>query len=128
MPVLLKNHKIDFENSPILRGYFEDFQQDAKLYFETTSLTISTIKELENYLELIIPESDRKVNGAFFTPDFVIDFIINEIKPQLNDKNLDPSCGCGAFLIGLVSPRSTSSVALSPGVMCSFMYNSAVCA
>ena len=98
----LKNNKINSENSPILRGYFQDFQQDAKLYFEIDSLNISTIKELENHLELMIPESDRKVNGAFFTPDYIIDFIIREIQPKEADKNLDPSCGCGAFLVGLV--------------------------
>jgi type I restriction-modification system DNA methylase subunit len=33
---------------------------------------------------------------------YIVDFIIKEINPQKNDKNLDPSCGCGAFLIGLV--------------------------
>ncbi len=44
---------------------------------------------------------DRKFNGAFFTPDYIIDFIINEIQPNENDTNLDPSCGCGAFLVGL---------------------------
>ncbi|MEI2737879.1 MAG: N-6 DNA methylase [Chitinophagaceae bacterium] len=52
-------------------------------------------------MELIIPVGDRKFNGAFFTPDYIIDFIINEIQPKENDTNLDPSCGCGAFLVGL---------------------------
>ena len=50
------------------------------------------------------PPSDGdpiKLNGAFFTPEYVIDFIISEIKPKETDTNLDPSCGCGAFLIGL---------------------------
>lgn len=97
----LTNHKINFSKSPILTGYFKDFQQYVKLYFDTSSLNISNIKELENYLELIIPISDRKFNGAFFTPDYIIDFIIKEIQPKENDTNLDPSCGCGAFLVGL---------------------------
>ncbi|GAI97012.1 unnamed protein product, partial [marine sediment metagenome] len=26
---------------------------------------------------------------------------VNGLNPQYNDKNIDPSCGCGAFLIGL---------------------------
>lgn len=97
----LTNNKLNFEKSPILSSYFKDFVQNVQLYFDTSSLNISSIKELENYLELIIPIGDRKFNGAFFTPDYIIDFIVNEIKPKENEANLDPSCGCGAFLVGL---------------------------
>lgn len=97
----LTNNKLDFSKNSILTNYFKDFEQIPQLHFDTSALPISTIKELENYLELIIPVTDRKFNGAFFTPDYIIDFIINEVKPQENHKNLDPSCGCGAFLVGL---------------------------
>jgi len=97
----LTNNKISFQKSPILTSYFKDFEQNPQLYFDASSLNISNIKELENHLELIIPIGDRKLNGAFFTPDYIIDFIINEIKPKENETNLDPSCGCGAFLVGL---------------------------
>lgn len=54
-------------------GYFKDFELNPKLYFDTSLLEIISIKELENYLELIIPIHDRKFNGAFFTPDYIID-------------------------------------------------------
>lgn len=97
----LTNNKLSFDKNPILTSYFKNFEQNPGLYFDTSSLNISSIKELENYLELIIPVGDRKFNGAFFTPDYIIDFIINEIQPKENDTNLDPSCGCGAFLVGL---------------------------
>jgi methylase of polypeptide subunit release factors len=97
----VNNKKLNFTQSPILTDYFNGFAQETKLFFDVSSLEIETIKDLENHLELIIPQTDRKLNGAFFTPDYIIDFIINEVKPQPKDKNLDPSCGCGAFLIGL---------------------------
>lgn len=97
----LTNNKLNFDTNPILKSYFKDFEQNSQLYFDTSSLNISNIKELENYLELIIPIGDRKFNGAFFTPDFIIDFIINQIQPKENETNLDPSCGCGAFLVSL---------------------------
>jgi tRNA1(Val) A37 N6-methylase TrmN6 len=48
-----------------------------------------------------MPENDRKLNGAFFTPTYIVDYIIGEIKPQENARNIDPSCGSGAFLIGI---------------------------
>ncbi len=98
----LKNRHIDYIKSPILRDYFQDFEQNEALLSRISTLEINTIKSLESHLELIIPPDDRKLNGAFFTPDYIIDFIIKEIRPEYDHKNLDPSCGCGAFLIGLV--------------------------
>jgi len=97
----LANAKINYSKSPILKEYLENFEKNVQLYLDISSLNISTIKELENYLELIIPISDRKLNGAFFTPEYIVDYIIKEIQPKEDDTNLDPSCGCGAFLVGL---------------------------
>lgn len=97
----LTSNKLDYSNNNILSKYLETFTQSSKLYFDIYNLDIFTLKDLENYLELLIPQQDRKFNGAFFTPTYIVDFIINEVKPNLNAKNLDPSCGCGAFLIGI---------------------------
>jgi adenine-specific DNA-methyltransferase len=97
----IKKFELDYNNNSILTKYLIDFSINDILLNQINSLEISNIKDLENYLELMIPLSDRKFNGAFFTPDFIIDYIINEIKPKENETNLDPSCGCGAFLVGL---------------------------
>jgi methylase of polypeptide subunit release factors len=97
----INTNNLDYKKSPLLANYFIDFECAENVYLDIQNLQIKTIKLLENYLELIIPQSDRKLNGAFFTPDYIIEFIINEIKPENDSKNLDPSCGCGAFLIGL---------------------------
>ena len=43
-------------------NYFIDFKENSKLYIDTFNLEITTIKELENYLELLIPAEDRKFN------------------------------------------------------------------
>ena len=86
------------KKSPLLAPFFVD---KITLEINFKDLKINSLKDLENYLELLIPKSDRKLNGAFFTPNFVVDFIINEIKPKEKDKCLDPSCGTGVFLIGL---------------------------
>jgi tRNA1(Val) A37 N6-methylase TrmN6 len=95
------SNNINYQKSGILADYLKDFEEELKLFFDISSLQIKTIKELENYLELLIPENDRKLNGAFFTPNYIIDFIINNLKPKINHKNIDPSCGAGAFLISL---------------------------
>lgn len=98
----LKRMNLSHSKSRILKDYFHNFSNKPELDSEITRLNIRSLKELENYLEILIPEQDRKFNGAFFTPTYIVDFIIRRIKPQEQDRNLDPSCGCGAFLIGLV--------------------------
>lgn len=98
----LQNNDLELSKSPILSKLLADFKTEPEIYLIVSTLDIKDLKLLENYLELLIPKNDRKVNGAFFTPTYVVDFIIKETSPKINDKCLDPSCGCGAFLIGLV--------------------------
>lgn len=98
----LQKNDIKYEHNQILSSYLSEFIINEQLYLDISLLAVSNIKELEHNLELIIPEADRKFNGAFFTPDYIIDFILNEVQPKEQDKNLDPSCGSGAFLVGLV--------------------------
>lgn len=96
--LLYKN--LNASKSMILSPYLEtDLGND----FNFEKLGINALKDLENYLELLIPQGDRKLNGAFFTPNFVVDFIIKELNPKETDRCLDPACGTGAFLIGLAA-------------------------
>jgi tRNA1(Val) A37 N6-methylase TrmN6 len=97
----IKKHNIEYKESLIINSLMK-FNIDYNLFKKLNSLDINNIKDLENYLELLIPNNDKKLNGAFFTPVAIVDFIINEISPQVDDKCVDPSCGSGAFLIGLV--------------------------
>lgn len=98
----IQKNKLEYTNSPIISKLLEGFNANSIIYSLVSTLEIKDLKLLENYLELLIPENDRKINGAFFTPTYVVDFIIKEVSPNNDDKCLDPSCGCGAFLIGLV--------------------------
>jgi len=97
----IQNNRLDYNKSPIISNLLNDFTANPEIYFLVSALDIKDLKLLENYLELLITKNDRKINGAFFTPTYIVDFIIKEVAPQKNDKCLDPSCGCGAFLIGL---------------------------
>uniref|UniRef100_UPI004047412A HsdM family class I SAM-dependent methyltransferase n=1 Tax=Mariniflexile sp. TaxID=1979402 RepID=UPI004047412A len=98
----LQNNELDLKESPVISDLLKNFIPNPEIYLQISTLDITDLKLLENYLELLIPKNDRKINGAFFTPTYVVDFIINEVSPKPTDKCLDPSCGCGAFLIGLV--------------------------
>lgn len=98
----VKTRSIDYARSPVLKEYFTDFKINERLFLNLSSLHLKKIGELEKYLELLIPNKDRKLNGAFFTPTYIVNFIIETLEPKIDSKCLDPSCGCGAFLLGFV--------------------------
>ncbi len=59
-----------------------------------------TLKNIEKIFELLINSEDRKLNGAFYTPDFIVGYINNQvIKKNPEFKVCDCSCGSGAFLL-----------------------------
>lgn len=110
---LAENHGISTIEKTVVRRFVEKnaipLKKNSLLdnYFngdiaKEVILDLENFETLEQFLEILIPQNDRKLNGAFFTPRYIVDFIINEIQPKENETNLDPSCGCGAFLLGLV--------------------------
>jgi len=46
-----------------------------------------------------ISKEERKKLGQFYTPDFVIDYILNQVGISPEKKVLDPACGSGGFLM-----------------------------
>lgn len=55
------------------------------------------LKSVEKIFELLIEPKDRKLNGAFYTPQFVVDYIVDTT--ITGDQTVcDPACGSGAFL------------------------------
>jgi hypothetical protein len=67
------------------------------------SIEVKTLKEIEAIFERIIESGRRKKQGAVYTPNHIIDFLVAEVcrkSTQLNQlKFLDPACGSGGFLI-----------------------------
>ena len=45
-----------------------------------------------------IPETERKELGQFYTPEFIVDYLVDKLKLKSESKVLDPACGSGAFL------------------------------
>ena len=94
--------KIEISSSKILVNYFNEFSFNTELNSKIIKLGINSFTELEKSQELLIPKTDRKVNGTFFTPRNIVSKIIDEVKPKQNDVCSDISCGCGSFLMGLI--------------------------
>jgi adenine-specific DNA-methyltransferase len=58
-----------------------------------------TLLDLEKVFELIIDPKDKQINGAVYTPDFIVDYIVDNIISKAGTV-CDPACGSGAFLVG----------------------------
>jgi tRNA1(Val) A37 N6-methylase TrmN6 len=109
MYLFLRKNNIDYSNNSILAIYFKDFSENDVILRLLDCFEINSIKELVAVFELLIPKGDKKLNGAFFTPDYIVEYIISEINPKETDKTLDPSCGSGAFLLGLMEYYSNKN-------------------
>ncbi|MBP3856536.1 MAG: SAM-dependent DNA methyltransferase [Ruminiclostridium sp.] len=59
-----------------------------------------TLNELIAIFEMLVPQSEKKEKGVVYTPEVITRYIVSH---TLNCDNiptvLDPSCGCGAFLV-----------------------------
>jgi type I restriction-modification system DNA methylase subunit len=53
---------------------------------------------LEKIFELMQERENKKKTGTFYTPYFIANFIVNNTIKEVGNV-LDPSCGCGSFLI-----------------------------
>ena len=100
--LFLEKNNLAWRENDILKKYYSTYSPKSKVQAELKNGRELSIKDLANYLELLIPSQDKKLNGAFFTPSFIAEFIITQILPNEDDKNLDPSCGSGVFLINLL--------------------------
>lgn len=89
---------------------FDDIRFDnIKWDEETINFILNTLGEhdfsqinkdiLGRAYEQHISKEERKALGQFYTPDFVIDYILNGVNISPEKKILDHACGSGGFLI-----------------------------
>lgn len=97
----ISTNSITVENNLLIKSIIEnecektiEIRKAISRYFKEISLF-----DLVRVFELLIPEEDKRVNGAFFTPHLIARFIVSETITSKDLKICDPSCGCGAFLI-----------------------------
>lgn len=95
-------NNINVECSQYLSEYISNFPTNTSLYRDVADLGEYSLEELSVAFELLIPKSDRILNGAFFTPAYIVDYIVNTVAPTRSETIVDLSCGCGAFLLGIL--------------------------
>ncbi len=88
----------------LLQG--EDLDKQQPSLFEFYDFSIIPIEFISNVYELFIGKENQEDEGAYYTPLFLVDYILKEtVERKLNSsdsydcKVLDPACGSGIFLV-----------------------------
>lgn len=98
----IQENRIDSSSSYYISTYLSNFVPNGKLLEDIRAIGHKKIEEIVVDMELLMPTEDKKTNGAFFTPQYIVDFIVTNVAPQYDSKIIDPSCGSGAFLLGII--------------------------
>ena len=98
----LNANNIDFSKSSYLKHYIGDFNAPDALCKKVACLNHTELVQITNDMGLLMPKEDKQTNGAFFTPAYIVDYIIQNVQPQRNETSVDLSCGSGAFVLGLL--------------------------
>ena len=100
----------------------EDIEKSQPSLFELYDFSIIPIEFISNVYELFIGQDNQKKEGAYYTPLFLVDYILketvekhlsksNKLDDRINEsisnqrgnysycKVLDPACGSGIFLV-----------------------------
>lgn len=103
---IFKITKKTYQN--LMFNYPEIFQEDLKIKMATIVYVMKLFKEVlfsdlqsdkkGHIFQRVLDRSYRERNGQFFTPNAVVDFIIEMISPKSYELGSDPACGTGGFL------------------------------
>lgn len=87
----------------MLRGEAETGQQ---FLFDMFDFSVLPIEFISNVYEKFIGKENQAKNGAYYTPTFLVDYIVKETVAEFLDTHegwdcrvLDPACGSGIFLV-----------------------------
>ncbi len=99
--LFIENNNIRVKKNVFIKKILDSKNKDIPIIKNLLASEISgkNIFDFVNIFELLVPSSDKKINGAFFTPKSITDFIVSQTIASSSQKICDPSCGCGAFLI-----------------------------
>lgn len=100
--VFLKRNAINKFNNQLINNKIKKVKIEDAEFIDSYLRSINgelNLKTLERIFELVIEERERKLNGAFYTPSFIVDYICSlSVKEDMTV--CDCSCGSGAFLVG----------------------------
>lgn len=102
----LKKNQISNIKSELIKDIIQKDSDHTILYFLQRLDCSICLSDIEKIFELLIPLEDKRVNGAVYTPVFIVDYII-ENTIDGNGTVCDCSCGSGAFILGALKRLKT---------------------
>ena len=121
---IFKEYELDHIKFLMIEEFLDVKKIDKNLIKKTTSLNklkkkfdkrtikskiifgIKNIKNLEQSFEDLLTFKEKRLQGAIYTPDYIIDNILQKsfdyTKLNKNSTFLDPACGSGAFMIRII--------------------------
>lgn len=79
----------------------QDLNSNQISFFDIYDFDIISISLISAIYEILLGEDKQKKDKAFYTPDYLVKYLLNNI--NINDKEsfkvLDPACGSGVFLV-----------------------------
>ena len=99
----IKKENIKHDNSDMLKAYVSELDDalcvKAVELFSKTDMMLS-LDSIVELFEQILPEGEKKEKGIVYTPREIKEYIISRVCQTKNAPTvIDPSCGCGAFLV-----------------------------
>lgn len=96
----LEGYKIK-TNNKFISNLIQSSETDIIIWFLKKNEVILGIEDIEKIFELLVPPEDKELNGAVYTPNFIVNYIVDNIVDKLGTI-CDCSCGSGSFLLGAV--------------------------
>lgn len=99
----VKKENIRYDNSHILKGYLSELEgsleEKVVRFFNASDVRLS-LDSIVELFEQIVPDGEKKEKGIVYTPCEIKEYIISRVCRTTNVPTIvDPSCGCGAFLV-----------------------------
>lgn len=98
----LRKKALNYSSNEVIKAFLDDKDSNYELisdYIDERSC-ISNLDDLIVAFEILVDSGEKKNKGVVYTPPVIRDYISSEVVSDSNIPVLiDPSCGCGAFLI-----------------------------
>lgn len=114
---------LDIRKSRWLKKYLRDVDGSIVEKIRLIAIEDFSLSDLVSIFELLIPQFEKKERGVVYTPTEIASFIVKHtLDYDFIPTVLDPSCGCGAFLVTAAEYMHQRYDAAYSDIVSSYLY------
>lgn len=114
---------VDINNSKWLKRYLSDVDYSVVDKVNIITDKKISLNELIAIFEMLVPQSEKKEKGIVYTPEIITRYIVsNSLNCDSIPTVLDPSCGCGAFLVAAIEYMHKKYLVSYSDIVSSYLY------